>query len=129
MSYYKRFDFKKIKEHARELRKCMTEPEKMLWNELRGRRLSGYKFHRQYPILYNGNLIRYNYFIADFYCPEKKLIIELDGAIHDSKKEYDQFRDLELINIGIHTLRIKNEDLSDMKETLQIIHSFLNSIV
>lgn len=89
MSDYKKFDFHKIKVHARELRKCMTESEKQLWKELRGRKLSGYKFHRRYPILYNGNLIRYNYFIADFYCAEKKLIIELDGSVHNSSKEYE----------------------------------------
>ncbi|MCU0473249.1 MAG: endonuclease domain-containing protein [Bacteroidales bacterium] len=129
MTDLNKFDFKKIKEHARELRKSMTDSEKLLWNELRGRKLSGYKFHRQYPILYNRNLIRYNYFKADFYCAEKKLIIELDGPLHDSNKEYDQFRDLELKNIGIHTLRIKNDDLSDMHESLQIIQSYLDSIV
>jgi very-short-patch-repair endonuclease len=51
MGDFDKFDFKKIKEHVRELRRSMTESEKLLWNELRGRRLSGYKFLRQYPIL------------------------------------------------------------------------------
>jgi very-short-patch-repair endonuclease len=62
------FDFSRIRKHVQELRKKMTDSEKILWEELRGRRLAGYKFLRQDPILYKGNLIRYNYFIADFYC-------------------------------------------------------------
>src|SRR4030042_1011506 len=128
MSKYRKFDLSEIKKHARELRNNMTEPEKILWDELRGRKLSGFKFLRQHLILYKGNLIRYNYFIADFYCYEKKAVIELDGPIHDTTEEYDQFRDLELQELGIRILRIKNEELIDMKEVLNKITLFLNQI-
>ena len=128
MSKYRKFDFTEIKKHARELRNNMTAPEKILWDELRGRKLSGFKFLRQHLILYKGNLIRYNYFIADFYCYEKKAVIELDGPIHDTTEEYDQFRDLELQELGIRILRIKNEELIDMKEVLNKITLFLNQI-
>jgi very-short-patch-repair endonuclease len=128
MSYYKRFDFKKIKVHSQHLRKNMTESEKLLWNELRGRKLSGFKFLRQHPIIYQGNLVRYNYFVADFYCSEKKAVIELDGPIHGTTEEYDQFRDSELINMGIRIIRIKNEELDDINQTKEKILGFLNSI-
>jgi very-short-patch-repair endonuclease len=66
---------KEIKARARELRKVMTPAEKMLWQQLRGRGLNGLKFRRQHPL---GNLI------VDFYCAEHRLVIEVDGGIHDA---------------------------------------------
>jgi len=78
--------------------------------------------------LYQGNLIRYNYFIADFYCKAKKVVIKLDGLIHNTSKEYDQFRDSELQKLGIHILRIRNEALVNMKEVLHKITLFLDQI-
>ena len=113
MEDFKKFDFKKIKKHAQEQRANQTDSEKLLWEELRGRKLSGYKFLRQHQILYQGNLIRFNYFIADFYCSEKKVAIELDGPIHDLNQEYDKFRDSELQNREIHILMIKNDELQN----------------
>jgi len=128
MSPSKKFDFKKIKLHARELRNNQTESEKLLWNELRGRKLSGYKFLRQHPLLYKGNLIRFNYFIADFYCDRKKVVIELDGPIHNISEDYDQFRDEELKNMNLNVLRIKNEELQNISEVLNKIKACLNQI-
>ena len=96
----KKFDFTLIRKNARELRKNMTESERLLWSELRGRKLNGYKFLRQHPVLYKGNLISYNYFIADFYCFDKKAVIELDGPVHDYTEEYDLFRDQVMKDIG-----------------------------
>jgi very-short-patch-repair endonuclease len=125
---FKKFDFKEIKKHAQEQRANQTDSEKLLWEELRGRKLSGYKFLRQHPILYQGNLIRFNYFIADFYCNEKKVAIELDGPIHDLNQEYDQFRDSELQNRGIHILRLKNGELQNMNEVLKRILIFIDTI-
>jgi Uncharacterized protein conserved in bacteria len=122
------FDFAVIKNLARELRSSLTESEKLLWDELKNRKLSGYKFLRQHPIIYKGDLIRLNYFIADFYCSSKKAVIELDGPIHDAREEYDQFRDDELQNLGIHILRIKNDELKNMEKVLIKIKSFLDSI-
>ena len=83
---------------------------------------------RQHPILYHGNLIRYNYFIADFYCAAKKVIIELDGAIHENNPEYDYFRDSVLQELKIKTLRIKNEELADIKNVIDKIKVYLSSI-
>jgi very-short-patch-repair endonuclease len=67
-------------ERAREMRKQPNDAESMAWNALRDRQLKGLKFRRQYAI---GN------YIADFYCAEAKLIIELDGKTHDGKEEDD----------------------------------------
>ena len=128
MSENKKFDFKKIRKHAQDLRHNMTESEKLLWKELRGRKLYGYKFLRQHPILYSGNLIRFNYFVADFYCDAKKTVIELDGPVHDNSIEYDQFRDSQLQEIGLHILRIRNEELQNMNKVLQKIVDFLSGI-
>ncbi len=128
MSESKKFDFRKIRIHAQELRNSMTESEKFLWEELKGRKLSGYKFLRQHPILYKGNLIRFNYFIADFYCYEKKTVIEVDGPVHDTTKEYDHFRDSELKELGINILRLKNEELTNLEEVKKKILTFLNEI-
>ena len=128
MSDLRKFNFRVIKKHAQELRTNLTDSEKILWKELRGRKLSGYKFLRQHPILYKGNLVRFNYFIADFYCNEKKVVIELDGPVHDVNEEYDMFRDSELQNLGIRILRIKNEEIINMNEVLHKIKVFIDSI-
>ena len=129
MSDSNKFDFKKIKQHAQELRNNPTEAEKILWGEIRGRKLLGYKFLRQHPLLYKGNLRKFNYFIADFYCDRKKAVIELDGPIHDSSVDYDDFRDKELEEMGLHILRIKNEELQNMPIVLNKIEDFLTQIL
>ena len=120
-------DFKVIKNQARSFRKAMTSSEKLLWKQLRNRKLSGLKFLRQHPLVYKADFKELNYFIADFYCNQKKTIIELDGSVHDELKEYDEFRDSELKRMGIKTLRIRNEELTDMEYVLQKIQGFLNS--
>jgi very-short-patch-repair endonuclease len=125
----KKLDYTEIRKHVRELRHSMTESEKQLWKEIRNRKLSGFKFLRQHPIIYKGDLKRLNYFVADFYCDEKKVVIELDGMIHELNLEYDAFRDSEIENLGIHVIRIKNEELINMKKVLDKIESFLHSII
>ena len=117
-----------IKAHARQLRKEMTDSEKILWKELRGRKLNGYKFLRQHPILHSGNLKRYNYFIADFYCAEKRTIIELDGPVHENNMEYDEYRDSILNEMNLYILRIRNEELSDIRKVIEKIKEYLNLI-
>ena len=67
------------------------------------------------------------YFVADFYCDNKKTVIELDGPIHQNNLEYDQFRDEEMVYLGLHILRIKNEELLDMEHVLKKIETYLNS--
>jgi very-short-patch-repair endonuclease len=121
-------DIKTIKKHAKELRNNLTESEKLLWEELRNRRFHGYKFLRQHPIIYKADYKGLNYFIADFYCDSKKLVIELDGLIHNETEEYDVFRDEEMRFEGLHVLRIKNEELSDINGTLEKVRLFIGSI-
>jgi len=105
---------KSITEIARSLRQNLTEPEKLLWKELRNRKLAGHKFLRQHPLFYFTLHKRTYLFIADFYCAEKKLVIELDGKIHDYTKEYDSNRDFVLSERGLKVLRFKNEELEDI---------------
>ena len=95
---------------------------------IRNRRLEGYKFLRQHPVIYKADYKGLNYFIADFYCHVKKAVIELDGPIHNKTPEYDQFRDEEMKLLGLNVLRIKNEELNDMHNALFKIKSFLNSL-
>ena len=129
MSKNNYLDIKTIKKHARELRRNVTDSEKELWEQLRNRRLSGYKFLRQHPIIYKADYKGLNYFIADFYCDSKKTVIELDGSIHDEKEEYDQFRDEEMKLLGLHVLRLKNEELSEMDIVIEKIIFYLNTMV
>ncbi len=89
-------------ELARELRKNMTPSERLLWEELKDRKLSGYKFRNQHPV--------YRY-IFDFYCHNKSLAVEIDGVVHESSKEYDEYRDEFVKSMGIDTLRIHAEDV------------------
>ena len=105
---------KSITELARELRKNPTNGEKFLWEILRKRRLEGIKFVRQKPIIYEVDRGKSYFFIADFYCPSKKFVIELDGKIHDYQKYYDYQRDLVLERMDLQTLRIRNRELSNL---------------
>ncbi|MDM8159911.1 endonuclease domain-containing protein [Labilibaculum sp. K2S] len=100
-----------IHRRAKELRRNMTESEKLLWSEIRNRKINGLKFRRQHPI---------NIFIADFYCHEIKLVIELDGNIHDSEenKEYDQGRTAELGYLGVKVIRFANEEVMNSMNTV-----------
>jgi len=69
----------------------MTESEKIFWGKVRAKQFMGYKFLRQHPVFYNYNN-RLKFFIADFYCRELKIIIEIDGGIHEQQKDYDLIR-------------------------------------
>ena len=109
---------------ARQLRKNATASEKKLWEFLRNKKFEGLKFYRQRPIIYDYQG-RYLFFIADFYCAEKSLVIELDGEIHNFTKEYDQQRDLIIQALGLKVLRIKNEELKDMQLVLKKIKELI----
>lgn len=88
-------------DRARQLRKNMTNEEKILWQKLRGRRFLGLKFFRQHPVVYEIINKQPKFFIPDFYCAEKQLIIEIDGKIHDFQKEYHEKRAEILKNMGL----------------------------
>ena len=97
-----------IKLAARDLRKNQTEAEDVLWRRLRNRKFLGKKFLRQHPIVFKIEG-KERFFIADFYCREKRLVVEIDGKIHLKQKEYDQYRDLIVQNLGLKVIRVKNE--------------------
>jgi very-short-patch-repair endonuclease len=97
---------------ARRLRKCQTTAESLLWQKLRNRRFLEIKFVRQHPIRFTMEG-RERFFIADFFCFEKKLIIEVDGDIHLKQKEHDQFRDLVLQQLGFRVLHVTNKMIMD----------------
>ena len=96
---------------ARELRKNQTPAEVTMWGKVRNRRLLGFKFLGQHPIViekYNG---RTGFYIADFYCAEKKLVIEIDGSIHAFQIDYDKARDVIMNQLGLTVLRITNDEV------------------
>jgi len=109
----------KIFEQAKILRNNMTKAEKLLWDYLSRKQLMGFKFRRQHPIAD---------FIVDFYCHIAKLVIELDGEIHNNKeqKDYDKARTEELEEFGIKIIRFDNEEiLKDIDKVLGIIERHL----
>lgn len=113
------YNDKNLKKLRRKLRNNATEAEVFLWQYLRKRRLCGYKFVRQYSV--------YN-FILDFYCPKKKLGIELDGRHHCEidQLEYDTMRTKILKERGIKIIRFwNNEVFSQTDSVLETIISNL----
>jgi very-short-patch-repair endonuclease len=102
-------------EKASELRRNMTEAEKLLWIELKNRQIFKTRFRRQHPI---------DIFIADFYCHKCKLVIEVDGEIHSDKEvqERDDGRTHDIEKLGIKILRFNNgEIMTDIQTVKQRI--------
>ena len=111
MSLNKKKELKQIaKIRCRELRKNSTKAEQVLWERVRNRKFEGKKFNRQFPIFYD-LLGKETFFIADFYCHEEKLVVELDGKIHDNTVEHDKLRTGIINSLGIRVIRFKNEDV------------------
>ena len=92
---------KYLKTYRRELRNDSTKAERMLWKALQKSQLEGRKFRRQQSI---------ENYIVDFYCPSEKLIIELDGEIHNNpvNQNYDDERTIKLKDLGFKVLRFEN---------------------
>lgn len=88
----------------RVLRSRMTVAEKLLWDHLKARKLDGLKFRRQQRV---GN------YIVDFYCAEFRLVVELDGAAHENREEYDAMREASLRAMGLEVVRFRNEEVLD----------------
>ena len=89
-------------QRAKELRQQQTPVEKLLWECLRDRRLCNAKFRRQHNL---------GQFIADFYCHEALLVIELDGGIHQQQQQRDSDRDQWMQANGFAVLRFRNEEV------------------
>jgi very-short-patch-repair endonuclease len=110
----------KMLDNAHNLRLANTKSENILWQKLRNRKLNGFKFRRQHPI---------NGFVADFYCHEARLVIELDGKVHETKKqkERDENRTIELQRLGLEVLRIKNDEVFfDIESAISMILKCIN---
>jgi very-short-patch-repair endonuclease len=90
------------KPRRQELRNRLTPQEAILWNHLKHSKLGGYKFRRQTSV---------GPYIADFYCPLKRLIIELDGSQHLENEKYDRERDSFLQSQGCIVLRFWNNEV------------------
>ena len=86
--------------NARRLRRGQTLAEKTLWNLVRNRRLGGFRFLRQVAI---------DRYFADFVCEAAKVIVELDGAVHEGREDYDERRTQTLELYGYVVLRFANE--------------------
>lgn len=115
-------NYKALKVFVKEHRIHPTEAESILWEEVRDRRLGGYKFRRQHVV---GN------YIADFICIEKSLIIEVDGLVHQlpENKLSDDDRTFWLNQHGFEVLRFTNMQVTkDNNNVLQIILQKLNSL-
>ena len=95
---------KSTMQNAHDLRMDLTKAESVLWEALRNRRLNNCKFRRQHAL---------ENYVADFYCHEAKLVIELDGGIHgeQEQREYDSDRTSVLKEYGIKVIRFKNEEV------------------
>ena len=108
---------------SREFRKNPTDPEAFLWECLRDRRLNGFKFRRQHPV---------GRYIADFFCGDVGLVLEIDGTVHAEADRivYDRIRDEEMTLRGLRVLRIKNGELAnDPEGTIAIIAEALVSLL
>lgn len=88
-------------ERAKELRREMTLAEKLLWQEVRAKKL-GVRFRRQQVI---------QGFIVDFYCHKSALVVEVDGDIHDLQREEDDRREKALRELGLRIVRFRNDDV------------------
>jgi very-short-patch-repair endonuclease len=106
-----------LKDFARKLRNDSTLGEVLLWNELKNKKMYGYDFHRQKPLL--------NY-IVDLYCYELDLVIEVDGQYHNSeeKSQSDFVRDEELSKYNLTILRFTEYEVrKDMVNILRVIET------
>ena len=110
-----------IHKQAKILRNHETKTEKIVWAHLSNKKL-GVKFRRQHPV---------NQFIADFYCHELKLVIEVDEKIHLSKEnmEYDQMRTQLLNQYHLQVIRFTNEEvLKNIQQVLNLIKTKIEQI-
>jgi len=106
-------------DRVRLARKQSTPAERRLWQRLRARQLNGYKFRRQ---VWLGS------YIADFFCAQAKLIVEVDGDTHANQPEYDQRRTNCLQREGFHLVRVANADvMQDLDGVLEFISDYLPS--
>jgi very-short-patch-repair endonuclease len=102
---------------AKQFRRKMTRAESIVWQQLRRNQIGGIHFRRQQVLLG---------FIVDFYCHKVRLIIEIDGKIHDSQKEYDLKREAILKANGYKIIRFRNDEVeTNLEEVMNKIEESL----
>jgi very-short-patch-repair endonuclease len=111
---------------ARDLRRNSTQAENIFWEAVRNRRFCNKKFYRQFPIYFDF-VGKESFFVADFYCHEERLVIELDGLIHQYRLKEDKDRTEIIKYLGIKVLRFKNEEvINDLSKVLEEIKSYFS---
>lgn len=121
VSYRGNLQFTGLLDEARQLRQNQTPAEETLWQLLRNKKLNGLKFRRQHQI---------GSYITDFYCHEKKLIVELDGEVHNNieQQKHDSIRDKFLTSSGFNILRFPNEKVfNSIEDVLKQIAEYTPS--
>ncbi|OGO07733.1 MAG: hypothetical protein A2Y92_06030 [Chloroflexi bacterium RBG_13_57_8] len=111
---------RKLKERSKQLRKNMTAAETFLWSKIRMKQMRGHWFYRQKSV---------GEYIADFYCPKSKMVVEVDGRQHFSGDmiEYDKARSEYMAGLGLRVLRFTNlEVLTNIRGVLEKIESELD---
>ena len=103
---------------ARLFRKLATPAEHFLWQHIKDKQISDLRIRRQFPI---------DRYIADFCCITKKLVIEIDGPIHETTQERDKNRELILRYYGYTVIRFTNEQvLHNVQDVIAVIKKYLN---
>lgn len=108
---------RKLKERSQQLRGDITAGEEFLWSKIRAKQIKGCWFYRQKPV---------GEYIADFYCPKAKLVVEVDGGHHFSNEtvEYDKVRNEYMAGMGLRVQRFTNKQvLTNIETVLERIKS------
>jgi very-short-patch-repair endonuclease len=114
---------------SRDLRKRQTSAEQVFWEKVKNKQFLGYKFLRQHPIFYE-YYDKEKFFIADFYCRDLKLVVEIDGGVHEEQKDYDKIR-TEILEAqhDLNVIRYENEEVTQgIIKVLMNLKSVVNSI-
>src|SRR5258708_3529319 len=110
----------RMHEVARQLRKIPTKSEAILWTALRRQQLEGRKFRRQVNI---------GAFVVDFYCWTEKMVIEVDGGIHESQRRADAERQALIEPLGLRFVRVSGAQVEvDLTSVLAQIRAAFHSV-
>jgi very-short-patch-repair endonuclease len=119
----KHYNISTLKRRRQSLRKNLSKAEVIMWKHLSNKQMHGYKFRRQYSV---------DQYVIDFYCPELKLAIEIDGDSHfvPGAEDYDKGRQEHIENYGIRFMRFNNDDVcNNIEGVCQAIYDKIESIL